>query len=159
MRLLLCGSRRLLRGLVFSSSGPSRPLDTKRRQLQLLDKPIQDYMCKLVGHACTEDHECCEELLCTHPDFDPSEPSTPDSRGTCQLANNVAGYARTPPWGRHEDGSPHVSLFASQGRSPVRTGPPSTATAAGFLGRWRLPRNSRMLQGGEEEELRIEESR
>ncbi|PHJ17084.1 hypothetical protein CSUI_009100 [Cystoisospora suis] len=151
------GPKRARHPEVEAMRSPSRPLGTKGRQMQELDKPIQGYICRLLGHACSDDHECCEDLLCTHPGFYSSEPRRPDSRGTCQRANNVAGYASTPSWGIHEGGSSPAEVFRGQGRHSGGNSTATVDTGAGFLGRWRLPRNSRMLHEGEE--LRIEESR
>ncbi|KEP66441.1 UNVERIFIED_CONTAM: hypothetical protein HHA_258622 [Hammondia hammondi] len=136
-----------------------------RRQLQGLagmnNIPIQGYICKVIGHPCSHDDECCEDMMCTQPSFIRTEPQRADSRGTCQRPANVAGFPSTPAWMVGHDEIPTGTMFFGDhvGATSGENGPRRNSNLSrGFMNQLRVPPNSRML-GNEIDSLEVKESR
>ncbi|EPT29360.1 hypothetical protein TGME49_258622 [Toxoplasma gondii ME49] len=136
-----------------------------RRQLQgpaeMNNMPIQGYICKVIGHPCSHDEECCEDMMCTQPSFIRTEPQRPDSRGTCQRPANVAGFPSTPAWMIGHDEIPTGTMFFGDhvGATSGDHGPRRNSNLSrGFMNRLRVPPNSRML-GNEIDSIEVKERR
>ncbi|PFH33251.1 hypothetical protein BESB_084500 [Besnoitia besnoiti] len=142
----------------FPAREPLLESDGERR-LQALSEntPIHHYICKVIGHACSSDEECCEDLMCTQPSFIRTEPQRPDGRGTCQQPSNVAGFPSTPAWMTGQDEVAEGSPFFRDYRRRVgsSSAPLPQNSVASFVNRYRVPPNSRLLSD-EKDVLQIE---